>query len=451
MKRKLTDAVIRSINPLDERKIYSADYPGLELWVNPGGTKSWYKQYRVKGKKSPERFRLGNYPQITIRDAELRAKKIDNDLFLGKDPKEKEVTEIEKLTLGDAINKFYDEEFNDSSPYYSKATIKGFRAMMKCWVFRKSSDGDIMQRLSAVKDLQYIKLCKIKNKDVEILHKTISKRAPYVANRTIQYLRMFWNTFVKSKDNPFKLEARKLNTEKEYLDFLNPTELKRVYAIAFRQDKITGRFLTSHYKRYGLSVVACAMISLMLCTGRRTRGEIASLQWKNYLSGFKPSFKYEKTKTSKKTKIVQFRIGKKAVELLQTIQRDKFNNPESKFFFSPNDIRNGYIFPSKDYGKKIGKKKKGKTIYLVDVRKTWKKLLLLGGVERWLKLYSTRHTFASNHYIQNKDVKGGANALGVTVSVFNKYSKILEDQVVEGIDAIEFEQEEQTDLIKEVK
>ena len=69
------------------------------------------------------------------------------------------------------------------------------------------------------------------------------------------------------------------------------------------------------------------MISLMLCTGRRTRGEIASLQWKNYLSGFKPSFKYEKTKTSKKTKIVQFRIGKKAVELLQTIQRDKFNNP----------------------------------------------------------------------------------------------------------------------------
>ena len=34
---------------------------------------------------------------------------------------------------------------------------------------------------------------------------------------------------------------------------------------------------------------------------------------------------------------------------------------------------------------------------------------------------------------------------------FKKYSKILEDQVVEGIDAIEFEQEEQTDLIKEVK
>ena len=450
-KRKLTDATIRSLNPLDERKIYPADYPGLELWVNPGGKKTWYKQYRVKGKKSPERYRLGSYPKITIRDAEIRAKKIDNDLFLGLDPKEKEVTEIEKLTLGDALNKFYDEEFNEKSPYYSKATVQGMKSMVKCWIFRKSGDGDIQQRLSTVKDLQYIKLCKIKPKDVETLHKTISKRAPYVANRLVQYLRLFWNSFVKSKDNPFKIEARKLNTEKEYLDFLNPEELKRVFAMAFRRDKKTGRFLMSHYNKYRLSVVACAMISLMLATGRRTRGEIASLQWKNYLSGFKPSLKYERTKTSKKTGVTQFRIGKDAVKILQTIQRDKFNNPDSKFFFEPNDIRNGYIFPSKDYGKKIGKKRKGKTIYLVDVRKTWAKLLMLGGVERWLKLYSTRHTFASNHYIQNKDVKGGAKALGVTVGVFNKYSKILEDQVVEGIDNIEFEQEEQTDLIKEVK
>ena len=60
-------------------------------------------------------------------------------------------------------------------------------------------------------------------------------------------------------------------------------------------------------------------------------------------------------------------------------------------------IRNAYIFPSKDFGKKIVKRKR-KNTYLVDVRKTWKKLLLLGGIERDLKLYSTRHTFASNYY-----------------------------------------------------
>ena len=84
MKRKLTEATIKSLNPLDKRKIYPADYPGLELWINPGGGRTWYFQYRVKGKKHTERFRVGNYPKITIREAELRAKKIDNDLFLGK-------------------------------------------------------------------------------------------------------------------------------------------------------------------------------------------------------------------------------------------------------------------------------------------------------------------------------------------------------------------------------
>ena len=53
MKRKLTDAVIRSINPLDERKIYPADYPGLELWVNPGGTKTGTNNIELKAKRFP--------------------------------------------------------------------------------------------------------------------------------------------------------------------------------------------------------------------------------------------------------------------------------------------------------------------------------------------------------------------------------------------------------------
>ena len=44
--------------------------------------------------------------------------------------------------------------------------------------------------------------------------------------------------------------------------------------------------------------------------------------------------------------------------------------------------------------------------------------------------------------MQSKDVKGGAKALGTTIGTFNKYAKVLEDQVVEGIDQIEFDQRE---------
>ena len=284
---------------------------------------------------------------------------------------------------------------------------------------------------------------------VEELHKGISKRSPYVANRCVQYLRLFWNSFVKLPNNPFVIETKKLNYEKEYLDRLNPLELQRVMFYAFRKDGNNGRLLMSHYSKYKLNPVSCCEIALMLSTGRRTRTEVCSLGWGNYKAGHKPRLSYEKTKTSKRNKIVEFRVGKKAVEILQTIQRDKFNNRDSKFWYPPNDIRNNYIFPSKDYGRKIGKKKKGKTPYVVDVRKTWKELLLLAGVERDLKLYSTRHTFASNYYMQSKDVKGGAKALGTTIGTFNKYAKVLEDQVVEGIDQIEFDQREFK--LKEVK
>ena len=444
---KLTDAMIRKLNPLDKAKEYPGNYPGLALRVNEKGTKTWFYQYRVKGIKYPLRKRIGVYPTIGLKEAEIRSKKIDQKKFEGIDPREQDKINVGNLLLKDALDKFYQEDL--VVPYYSQSTIQGFKAIMKVWILRITNDADIVQRFTTLKDLQHIKLCKISNKMVEELHKGISKRSPYVANRCVQYLRLFWNSFVKLPNNPFVIETKKLNYEKEYLDWLNPLELQRVMFYAFRKDGNNGILLMSHYSKYKLNPVSCCEIALMLSTGRRTWTEVCSLGWGNYKAGHKPRLSYEKTKTSKRNKIVEFRVGKKAVEILQTIQRDKFNNRDSKFWYPPNDIRNNYIFPSKDYGRKIGKKKKGKTPYVVDVRKTWKELLLLAGVERDLKLYSTRHTFASNYYMQSKDVKGGAKALGTTIGTFNKYAKVLEDQVVEGIDQIEFDQREFK--LKEVK
>ena len=351
---KLTEATIRSLKPLDKRYEVPGNYPGLSLRINVKGTMTWFYQYRVKHTKFALRKRVGVYPTIGIQEAEQRAKKLSNNLFDGVDPREQEKIIIGNLLLKDALNKFYQEDL--VVPYYSESTIQGFKAIMKVWVFRDTNDADILQRFMNLKDIAHIKLSKITNKMIEDLHKGVSKRSPYVANRLVQYLRLFWNSFVKLPDNPFKLETKKLNEEREYLDWLNPIELQRVMSYAFRKDGNNGRLLVSHYKRYMLNPVSCCMIALMLTTGRRTRTEVASLKWDNYKAGYKPKFSYEKTKTSKKNKIFEFRVGKKAVEVLQTIQRDKFNNSDSKFWFSPNDPRNNYIFPSKDYGRKLGKK-----------------------------------------------------------------------------------------------
>ena len=446
---KLTDAQIRSLKTLDKAYRVHGNYPGLELRINVKGAKTWFFQYRVKSVPYPLRKKIGRYPTIGIKESEIRAKKFDNNLFEGIDPREQEKINVGNLLLKDALNNFYKEDLIE--PYYSGSTIKGFKAIMKVWIYRDTNDADILQRYTSLKDIQFIKVSKITNKMVEDLHKGVSKRSPYVANRLVQYLRLFWNAFVKLPDNPFKLETKKLNEEREYLDWLNPTELKRVMQYAFRVDGNNGRLLYSHYKKYLLNPVSCTAIALMLTTGRRTKSEVSSLKWDNYKGGYKPKLVYAKTKTSKKNKLHEFRIGKKAVDVLQAIARDKFNNRDSKFWFSPNDERNNYIFPSKDYGRRLGVKKKGSMPYIQDCRKTWKELLRLAGIDRHLKLYTTRHTFASNYYINNNDVKGGAEALGTTVQTFNKYAKVLNDKVVEGIDRIDFDEVETQPQLKQVK
>lgn len=445
---KLTEARIKTLRPLDKPYTVPGNYPGLELLINLKGTMTWKFQYRVKSIPYPLRKRIGRYPTIGIKEAELRAKKIERGLFDGVDPREQEKIDIGNLTLKDGLNKYIKEEL--IVPYYKPKTIQGFKSIMKVWVERNTNDADILQRFTTMKDIGHIKISKITNKMILEHHQAISKRAPYVANRFVQYGRLFWNMFVKLPDNPFVVPTKKLNEEKEYLDFLTPTELQRVMFYAFRKDGNNGRLLESHYKKFGLRPVSCTAIAFMLTTGRRTSSEGSSLEWNNYKAGFKPMIQLEQTKTSKKNKKTKFRLGKKAVEILQTIQRDKFNNMKSKFWFPVDDIRNKYIWPSNDYGRRLGKKKKGSTPYVSDLRKTWKKLLALAGVERALKLYSTRHTFASNYYINTKDVKGGAEALGTTVQTFNKYAKILDDQMVDNIDSIEFDRVEIPKL-KEVK
>ena len=47
---------------------------------------------------------------------------------------------------------------------------------------------------------------------------------------------------------------------------------------------------------------------------------------------------------------------------------------EIDLLFPPNDKRVDYVFPSRDYGRKIGNKKIGSKPYVVDIRATWKKV-----------------------------------------------------------------------------
>jgi hypothetical protein len=66
-----------------------------------------------------------------------------------------------------------------------------------------------------------------------------------------------------------------------------------------------------------------------------------------------------------------------------------------------------------------------------------------------MKVYATRHTFATNFYRQTRDIKPLAEALGTTEEIALKYAKLVGQTVVDGINKIDFFDDEKV-VLKQV-
>ena len=444
--KKLTDAICKSLRRLDKRYYKSGDYPGLEFWVLTSGKKTWYYRYRTKNKNFQQRKRLGNYPVVGVVEAIKRAKVEADKIFKGEDPKEQIKSDLLKMQLGDAIRKYYQEELTTINQY-RPSTIKGIKATFGPWIFRNTYEKDILLRTERVEDLQYKKLSSITPKMFKNLYQICGSRSPITANRLQEYLRKFWNDFVKADDNPFILDKKYKHTENIYLDYLDHIELPRVMKSLVRIDERSGRLNNSYYQECFLNPVSCLLLAFMLTTGRRPE-EARSLTWTQFTQGGSARIDLIKTKTSKKNNKTRFNLGVDATSILNLISKDRLNNPESSFYYPIDDIRNKYIFPSKDYGRKLSNGK-CKTPHVIDPAKTWASILSMSGVDRHMKLHSTRHSFATNFYRVTKDIKALADALGTTEAQALKYAKLVGETVVAGINKIKFFDDEKP-VLKQV-
>ena len=444
--KNLTDAICRDLPRLDKTYFRSGDYPGLQLWIEPGGTKTWRLQYRIAGKRYQQRKKIGNYPVVGVVEATKRAKELSTKIYQGEDPREEAKLDILNMQLGEAIRTYFKEELTTVNQY-SASTIDGIKGVFGPWVLRNTYDKNILDRVSKVEDIQYKKLSKITPKMFKSLYDVVGSKSPINANRLQEYLRKFWNDFVKTSDNPFVLRKKYKNTENVYLDFLDKTELPRVMKTLVRIDDRSGRLNYNYYRENSLKPVSCLLLAFLLTTGRRLK-EAGSLTWARYKQGEYPRIDLAKTKTSKKNNKLVFKLGEEAVNILQLIERDRLNNPESSFYFAIGDERNKYIFPSKAYGRKI-KGGTSKALFVQDPGATWNSVLKLSGVQRHMKIHSTRHSFATNFYRVTKDLKALAEALGTTEAQASKYAKLDGEPVVEGINKIKFFDNEKT-ILKQV-
>ena len=432
---KLTDAVIKNINHQDKDQFFSMQgTEGLTLVVYkyPSTSKAWFYQYRPKGKNSL-RLKVGTYEELGINKAVSRAKKISNEIFLGKDPYAARQSVKGENTLGEQIKESYNTVF--TATRYRPSTITAIKNIFGIYIFRRTLNTNIREVFNQLDNIQHIKISSITNNQIVKFHQILGARTPRLANMFVEYLRMVFNIWISrgiTNNQPCLIKKEDKFEEKEYLDFLREDELDRVRSIIINKDLKTGRFLESHYKKYKLSVVACALIAYQIFSSRRTRSEASPMQWSMINDGLVPTLKLIRTKTSKKNQKTDFGMGEDELDVIRTIKKDRLNNPKSKFYYPPEDPRFDFVFPSAAYGRDLGHGRKAKSLFLTDVDKTWKKVLLLAGIKRNLKHYATRHTHATQLLRATGNLKLVADTLGITIKQASKYAKTQHEDVIEG-------------------
>jgi integrase len=432
---KLTDAFIKNINHQDRDQFFSMQgTEGLTLVVYkyPSKSKTWFYQYRPRG-KNPVRLKVGTYEELGITKAVSRAKKISNEIFSGKDPYAARQSFKGENTLGEQIKESYKTVF--TATRYRPSTITAIKNIFGIYIFRRTLNTNIREVFNQLDNIQHIKISSITNNQIVKFHQILGARTPRLANMFVEYLRMVFNIWISrgiTNNQPCLIKKEDKFEEKEYLDFLREDELDRVRSIIINKDLKTGRFLESHYKKYKLSVVACALIAYQIFSSRRTRSEASPMQWTMINDGLVPTLKLIRTKTSKKNQKTDFGMGEDELDVIRTIKKDRLNNPKSKFYYPPEDPRFDFVFPSAAYGRDLGHGRKAKSLFLTDVDKTWKKVLLLAGIKRNLKHYATRHTHATQLLRATGNLKLVADTLGITIKQASKYAKTQHEDVIEG-------------------
>ena len=80
----LTDSAIRAAKPKIDQTVKLSDGGGLQLWVQPSGSKLWNLAYRFAGKQ--RKLAIGSYPGIGLKEARAKREEAKKLLASGFDP-----------------------------------------------------------------------------------------------------------------------------------------------------------------------------------------------------------------------------------------------------------------------------------------------------------------------------------------------------------------------------
>jgi integrase len=361
--------------------------PGFGLRVTAGGARAFILNYRIRSGRD-RRLTIGSLPAWSLTAARAEAVALKRRIDIGEDPLAERQEARDAPTMAELCDRFVAEHMarkRDSTKRSYQAAIDEIR-----------------------KALGTRKVAEVSVDDVERLHRKITERAPYVANRTAAVLSKAFNMAVRSGwrvDNPVRGLER--NEEQKRQRYLTPDELARLTAA-----------LAEHDDRQAANI-----ISLLLLTGAR-KNEVLSLRWRDLDldqgKWIKPS---AHTKTRREHHLD---LGNDAVKLLRSIK-------------SPAIREDGYVFPGrigghhriniKDVWAEVCKTAKITGARIHDLRHTHAALLASAGFSLPIIGAALGHTQAATTaryaHVHNDPLRAAANHVG-NILAGKKRAKVVQ-------------------------
>ena len=179
MSQKLTDTIVKALPAPDKgnRISYDTDVKGFGCRVTANGARSFILNYRTKAGRE-RRYTIGQFPAWKVAAARAEAAELKKRVDRGEDPMGEFEAARDAPTVADLCERFEAEHL----PRLRPASRAEYRALIDKYI---------------LPELRSLKVPNVTYSDVDALHRKVSQRAPYRANRLLSVLSKMFSLAIK--------------------------------------------------------------------------------------------------------------------------------------------------------------------------------------------------------------------------------------------------------------
>jgi integrase len=369
---RLTDKLVRALEPPPARNgrgnnriTYDDSVPGFGARVTSAGAVSFVLNYRRKADGLERRFTIGTFPAWSVTAAREEAKRLKREVDGGGDPIGKFKAEREAPTVASLCARFEAEHL----PRLRPSTAQMYRGLIR---------NEVLPALGRMR------VAAVEFEDTDRLHRKLSLRAPYLANRLLALLsKMFALSILWKMRSNSPVRGVQRNQEIKRKRYLSADELTRLM-----------KALAEHHNRE-----AADALRFILLTGAR-KSEVLSATWGQFEFGAGTWTKPGATTKQKTDHIIP--LSAPARQLLAQI-RERSSSPK-------------FVFPGP-----------GPTGHRTSVKRGWAQICKVGGIAG-LRVHDLRHSYAA----QLASAGVGINVIGALLghtqpSTTSRYAHLFDD------------------------